>query len=58
LKAFAMTAGGGVDFKISQHFAVGPVQVEYFLTKFTDGGSNKQNNFRYSAGIVFRFGTR
>ncbi len=58
LNAFAMTAGGGVDFKISEHFAIRPVQAEYFLTKFTDGASNRQNNFRYSAGIVFRFGTR
>lgn len=55
---FAMTAGGGVDFNISEHFAIRPVQAEYFLTKFTDGASNRQNNFRYSAGIVFRFGAR
>ena len=58
LNAFAMTAGGGVDFKISEHFAIRPVQAEYLLTKFTDGASNQQNSFRYSAGIVFRFGTR
>jgi hypothetical protein len=58
LNTFAMTVGGGVDFRISEHFAIRPVQVEYFLTKFTDGVSNQQNNFRYSAGIVFRFGMR
>jgi len=58
LNAFAMTAGGGVDFTISEHFAIRPVQTEYFLTKFTDGANNLQNNFRYGAGIVFRFGTR
>ena len=55
---FAMTAGGGVEFKISEHFAIRPVQAEYFLTKFTDGASNRQNNFRYGAGIAFRFGAR
>jgi hypothetical protein len=55
---FAMTASGGVDYKISEHFAIRPVQAEYFLTKFTDGASNRQNNFRYSAGIVFQFGRR
>ncbi len=43
---FAMTAIGGVDYKISEHFAIRPVQAEYFLTKFTDGASNRQNNFR------------
>jgi opacity protein-like surface antigen len=58
LNAFAMTVGGGVDFKISEHFAIRPVQAEYFLTKFADGANNRQNNLRYGAGIVFRFGTR
>lgn len=53
-----MTAGGGVDYKISQHFAIRPIQAEYFLTDFTDYASNRQNNFRYGAGVVFRLGTR
>jgi opacity protein-like surface antigen len=52
---FAMTAGGGVDFKVSKHFSIRPVQAEYFLTKIPDGLNNRQNNFRFSAGIVFRF---
>jgi hypothetical protein len=56
--AFAMSAGGGIDVTVSRHFAVRPVQAEYFLTKFPDGADNRQNNFRYSAGIVFRFGGR
>jgi opacity protein-like surface antigen len=54
--AFGMTAGGGLDFTVSRHIAIRPVQAEYFLTKFPDGLNNRQNNFRYSAGIVFRFG--
>jgi hypothetical protein len=58
LNAFAMTAGGGLDYKISQHFAIRPVQAEYFLTRFSDGASDRQNNFRYGAGVVFQFGTR
>lgn len=58
LNAFAMTVGGGVDINISQHFSIRPVQAEYLLTKFTDGANNRQNNFRYSAGVVFRFGKR
>ena len=33
-----------------------PCRAEYFLTKFPDGLNNRQNNFRYSAGIVVRFG--
>src|SRR6202050_5729316 len=54
--AFAMTAGGGIDVTVSRHFAVRPVQAEYFLTKFPDGADNRQNNFRASSGILFRFG--
>ena len=53
---FAMTAGGGIDVKLSKHFSIRPVQAEYFLTKIPDGINNRQNNFRFSAGIVFRFG--
>lgn len=53
---FAMTAGGGIDVRISKHFSIRPVQAEYFMTKIPDGLNNRQNNFRLGAGIVFRFG--
>ena len=53
---FAMTAGGGIDVKISKHFSIRPVQAEYCLTKIPDALNNRQNNFRFGAGIVFRFG--
>jgi hypothetical protein len=51
-----MTAGGGIDVKVSEHFSVRPVQAEYSLTRIPDGLNNRQNNFRFGAGIVFRFG--
>jgi opacity protein-like surface antigen len=54
--AFGMTAGGGVDIDVSRHIAIRPVRAEYFLTKFSDGNNNRQNNFRFSAGIVVRLG--
>jgi outer membrane immunogenic protein len=54
---FAITAGGGIDFKVSKHVSVRPVQADYFLTKMPDGLNNRQNNFRFSAGVVFRFGS-
>ena len=53
---FAMTAGGGIDFKASRHFSIRPLQAGYFMTKIPDGLNNRQNNFRFGAGIVFRFG--
>jgi hypothetical protein len=34
-----MTAGGGIDFKVSKHVSVRPVQAEYFMTKIPDGST-------------------
>ena len=56
--AFGMTAGGGVDIGVSRHIAIRPVQAEYFLTKFPDGNNNRQNNFRFSAGLILRLGRK
>ena len=55
--AFAMTAGGGVDYKLFDHFAIRPVQAEYLMTRFGVGttGTQTQNNVRLSTGFVFRF---
>jgi len=55
--AFAMTVGGGVDYKLTDHFAVRPVKVDYLMTRFSPTGTaaNTQNNLRVSTGIVFRF---
>ena len=52
---FSMTAGGGLDYALTSHFSVRPVQAEYYLTTFNNGGNDRQSNFRYSAGIVYRF---
>ncbi len=54
--AFAMAVGGGLDYDVTSHFAVRPVEADYFLTKFSDGVNDRQNNLRLSAGVVFRFG--
>lgn len=55
--AFAMTVGGGFDVKVSDHFSVRPVKVDYLLTRFdeTGTGAQSQNNLRVSTGVVFRF---
>lgn len=54
--AFAMALGGGFDVKVAKSVAIRLVQVEYVLTKFNDGDSNRQNSVRISTGLVFRFG--
>lgn len=55
--AFAMTAGGGVDYKLFDHLSIRPFQTEYLLTRFKEGtlGTRDQNNLRVSTGFVFRF---
>jgi opacity protein-like surface antigen len=55
---FAMTAGGGIDIKVSRHVSVRPIQVEYFMTKIPDGLNNRQDNLRLGAGIVLRLGQK
>ena len=55
---FAMTAGGGIDLKVSRHVSIRPVQAEYFMTKIPDGLNNRQDNLRVGAGIVFQYSTR
>ena len=52
----AMTAGGGIDFKVSRHVSLRPVQAEYFMTKLPDSLNNRQDNLRLGAGVVFRLG--
>ncbi|MHB8217745.1 MAG: outer membrane beta-barrel protein [Candidatus Sulfotelmatobacter sp.] len=53
---FAMTAGGGIDVKVSRNVSVRPIQAEYFMTKIPDGLNNRQDNLRIGVGIVFHLG--
>jgi outer membrane protein OmpA-like peptidoglycan-associated protein len=57
--AFDFIIGGGIDIPVSRSFSIRPVQLDYVLTRFGNSftaGNNNQSNFRYQAGIVFRFG--
>jgi opacity protein-like surface antigen len=55
--SFAMAIGGGLDLRVSHHFAIRLGQVDYFLTRLPNPAAVTftQNNFRYSGGIVFRY---
>ena len=58
---FAAALGGGLDIAVTNHIAVKPIQVEWLTTQLTNGATNLsyvQNNLRYSAGVVFRFGSK
>ncbi len=52
---FGMAFGGGLVIDVNDLIAVRPVQVDYFVIK---SGSDMLDNFRYSAGIVFKLGSR
>jgi opacity protein-like surface antigen len=53
LNSFAMTFGGGADFKLTRHVAFRAIQFEYLYTHFSGA---KQNNLRIQSGLVYRFG--
>jgi hypothetical protein len=60
--SLAVALGGGLDWNIGHRFAVRLGQVDFYLTRFDDGGSNPatptrflQGSFRYTGGIVFKF---
>jgi opacity protein-like surface antigen len=57
--AFAMEFGGGLDYAVTPHFQIRPVEVDYLYTRFGVNGTNyvgNQNNFKYFAGVNFTFG--
>lgn len=55
---FMLTAGVGVDWKLTPVIGVRLVQAEYLYSHFLNGGNygNQQNSVRLSAGIVLSFG--
>jgi hypothetical protein len=58
--AFAIAIGGGLDVPLRSHFTIRVVEVDYLLTRFANGNGSSatQNNFRVSAGLVYRLGGR
>jgi len=56
--SFGMAIGGGLDLPVTHVVAIKVAQVDYLMTRFNNGltGADNQHNFRYSAGLVFRFG--
>jgi hypothetical protein len=56
INGFAMAFGGGVDVNVGKHMAIRPVKFDYVYNRFSDSGvSESFNNFRYAAGVVFKF---
>ena len=70
---FSMAFGGGLDVKASDRLAVRLVQADYLMTRLEESSgivcaqsilpcpftrTGTQHNFRFSTGVVFRFGGR
>lgn len=57
---FAAAFGGGLDVRLKDHILVKPFQVEYLMTRVTNPWSidGTQNSVRYTAGVVFTFGSK
>jgi hypothetical protein len=55
LNGFAMAVGGGLDVKAGSHVAIRIAQGDYLMTRVS---GTRQNNFRFSAGIVFLIGNK
>ena len=60
--AFALTAGGGFQVKLSKKFSLRLVQAEYLYTRFGNNcplavcsSNNSQNSFRLKSGIVINW---
>lgn len=56
--AWDFIIGGGLDIPVSKHIAIRPAQFDFSLTRFDSTfttSNHNQSNFRYQAGVVFRF---
>ena len=54
---FTMALGGGLDISLSHRIAIRPIEIDYMLSRYSNPltSTGNQNNFRYNAGIVFKF---
>jgi hypothetical protein len=53
-----MAVGGGVDLRLSRHFAFRLMQADYYYTRLANGVNDHQNNLRIGAGLLIRLGSR
>jgi hypothetical protein len=53
---FALSPGVGLDWNVTHHVGLRLGQLDYLLTRMpTSTNQVNWNNFRYSAGVIFRF---
>jgi hypothetical protein len=52
--AFALEAGGAVDWRFGHHFAWRALQADWVRSTLPNGADNVQNSLRLGTGLVFR----
>lgn len=52
----ATVVGGGMDYRVSEHFAIRLVNAGWLHTQFPNATDNRQNDLQLGAGTVWRFG--
>jgi len=53
---FAAQVGGGLDYRLSDRFAIRALRAAWFQTQLPNGTNNVQNDLRLGAGVLVRFG--
>jgi hypothetical protein len=53
--SFALQTGGGIDYKLSNRFAIRVLDAAWLRTQLPNSTDNVQNNVRLGAGVVLRF---
>lgn len=53
--SLALQVGGGVDYRVSNHFAVRALDAGWLRTQLPNSTNNVQNSLRLGAGVVVRF---
>ena len=55
-RSFALSVGGGLDVRITDHFSLRPVQADYLMTHFNEfDGHATQADLRLSSGLAVHF---
>ncbi len=52
---FGGRLGGGVDYPLTDAIAVRIIQVDYYMTDFSNTANNHQNNLLFGAGVVLHW---
>ncbi|WP_348262422.1 hypothetical protein P8935_21820 [Telmatobacter sp. DSM 110680] len=52
----SIETGGGVNFYLTRHFGIRPIEMEFVRTQIGATGFSTQNDMRVAAGVTYHFG--